>query len=256
MALLRPLRRRDHAVSPVIAVILMVAITVVLAATVYVWVSGFGQSGAQAKSASFSATSSGSATSFTLVSASTGLRWNDVKITVDGATTYGILVSAAGCSSYINSAAWDGGTQLSSTACTAAPGDVIKFGVASLPSGTVHMNIVDKPSNTVVSTPTLPTLAAVGAGGADLTCPTSTTVSFGGLALYSKSAAAIAANSAAIQTSDVARTGTAITSVTHSLGGTSMTLSLAGATGNTVSFGAGKVYDLGGTEATDTCNSP
>lgn len=35
----------DQAVSPVIAVILMVAITVVLAATVYVWVSGFGTSG-------------------------------------------------------------------------------------------------------------------------------------------------------------------------------------------------------------------
>ena len=35
----------DEAVSPVIAVILMVAITVVLAATVYVWVSGFGTSG-------------------------------------------------------------------------------------------------------------------------------------------------------------------------------------------------------------------
>ncbi len=32
---------RDDGVSPVIAVILMVAITVVLAATVYVWVSGF-----------------------------------------------------------------------------------------------------------------------------------------------------------------------------------------------------------------------
>jgi flagellin-like protein len=33
--------RSDEGVSPVIAVILMVAITVVLAATVYVWVSGF-----------------------------------------------------------------------------------------------------------------------------------------------------------------------------------------------------------------------
>ena len=42
---------RDQAVSPVIAVILMVAITVVLAATVYVWVSGFGaQSSTPAKS--------------------------------------------------------------------------------------------------------------------------------------------------------------------------------------------------------------
>jgi archaeal type IV pilus assembly protein PilA len=36
----------EDAVSPVIAVILMVAITVVLAATVYIWVSGFGTSGA------------------------------------------------------------------------------------------------------------------------------------------------------------------------------------------------------------------
>lgn len=39
------LEQDDEGVSPVIAVILMVAITVVLAATVYVWVSGFGTSG-------------------------------------------------------------------------------------------------------------------------------------------------------------------------------------------------------------------
>ncbi|HWG91209.1 MAG TPA: archaellin/type IV pilin N-terminal domain-containing protein, partial [Candidatus Thermoplasmatota archaeon] len=39
--ILAKLTNRDDAVSPVIAVILMVAITVVLAATVYVWVSGF-----------------------------------------------------------------------------------------------------------------------------------------------------------------------------------------------------------------------
>jgi flagellin-like protein len=44
---------RDDAVSPVIAVILMVAITVVLAATVYVWVSGFTDTGGQAPSANF-----------------------------------------------------------------------------------------------------------------------------------------------------------------------------------------------------------
>lgn len=44
------LNNDDEAVSPVIAVILMVAITVVLAATVYVWVSGFsgGNQGAAA----------------------------------------------------------------------------------------------------------------------------------------------------------------------------------------------------------------
>jgi flagellin-like protein len=46
-------RKGDSAVSPVIAVILMVAITVVLAATVYVWVSGFTDTGDQAPSANF-----------------------------------------------------------------------------------------------------------------------------------------------------------------------------------------------------------
>ncbi|WP_455392812.1 archaellin/type IV pilin N-terminal domain-containing protein [[Eubacterium] cellulosolvens] len=38
-------RKDDEAVSPVIAVILMVAITVVLAGVLYVWVSGFGTTG-------------------------------------------------------------------------------------------------------------------------------------------------------------------------------------------------------------------
>ncbi len=39
-------------VSPIIAIILMVAITVVLAATIYVWVSGMGKSGSAAPSLS------------------------------------------------------------------------------------------------------------------------------------------------------------------------------------------------------------
>ena len=39
------IRKDDEAVSPVIAVILMVAITVVLAGVLYVWVSGFGTGG-------------------------------------------------------------------------------------------------------------------------------------------------------------------------------------------------------------------
>ncbi len=45
----------DNAVSPVIAVILMVAITVVLAATVYVWVSGFSSTQESSEQASASA---------------------------------------------------------------------------------------------------------------------------------------------------------------------------------------------------------
>jgi len=54
--------RGDDAVSPVIAVILMVAITVVLAATVYVWVSGFASdtSGPEQASATADGTAVGS----------------------------------------------------------------------------------------------------------------------------------------------------------------------------------------------------
>lgn len=79
---------RDDAVSPVIAVILMVAITVVLAATVYVWVSSIGgQSGAPAKSialTSAGAQTAGFEKNYTVASASPGLKWGDLQLLVDG----------------------------------------------------------------------------------------------------------------------------------------------------------------------------
>lgn len=88
--------RRDDAVSPVIAVILMVAITVVLAATVYVWVSGFGaQSGSPAKLLSLSSagvlhttgnTTGDTSKNYTIASATSGMKYSDLAITLDGAT--------------------------------------------------------------------------------------------------------------------------------------------------------------------------
>lgn len=84
----RKFKSNDDAVSPVIATILMVAITVVLAATVYVWVSGFGSTNSHASRA---ITLSGDAPltadghkSFTVSAASTNLRWEDLIITLDG----------------------------------------------------------------------------------------------------------------------------------------------------------------------------
>lgn len=97
----RKLLKNDRAVSPVIAVILMVAITVVLAATVYVWVSGFGGGqGAAAKTISLSshgaistardgagdANSTDQLKNYTVTSATSGMKWSDVTITLDGAT--------------------------------------------------------------------------------------------------------------------------------------------------------------------------
>ena len=95
------LRNRDEAVSPVIAVILMVAITVVLAATVYVWVSGFGSNSSQpAKSIAF--TSGGTLVTgadidddadaadtykvYIVSAASPGLKYGDMAFTLNGAS--------------------------------------------------------------------------------------------------------------------------------------------------------------------------
>jgi len=73
-------------VSPIIAVILMVAITVVLAATIYVWVSGFGGGGSQ--SISMAVTQRGPATgnatagytaTFRVDSVSQGTTWGDIE---------------------------------------------------------------------------------------------------------------------------------------------------------------------------------
>src|SRR5438309_3953213 len=84
--------------SPVIAVILMVAITVVLAATVYVWVSGFG-SNSSSPAKTIALTSNGATADcngatagtaeckdFVVASASPGLRWQDLTFTLNGVT--------------------------------------------------------------------------------------------------------------------------------------------------------------------------
>jgi len=76
-------------VSPIIAVILMVAITVVLAATIYVWVSGFGGSGGTSAAISMRQTNFVEGTSennvtYQVLNAKGGLGWEDIKITVGG----------------------------------------------------------------------------------------------------------------------------------------------------------------------------
>ena len=90
----RKFRGDDDAVSPVIAVILMVAITVVLAATVYVWVSGFGSQSSQ-PAKTISLTSSAALTTlnttdnlktYTVASATSGMKWSDITISLDGSS--------------------------------------------------------------------------------------------------------------------------------------------------------------------------
>lgn len=112
-------RNQDSAVSPVIAVILMVAITVVLAATVYVWVSGFGAGGGNAPAHTLAITSSGAIVdtadaaagtaasdiwtkSYTVASADPSLTYGDLNIQLAGEEA---TFDATGCDAAATAAA-------------------------------------------------------------------------------------------------------------------------------------------------------
>lgn len=166
------IKGNEEAVSPVIAVILMVAITVVLAATVYVWVSGFGQSGSQAKNLSLTQTSctngvdtggSESATSakFTVVSVSPNFAFANLK--VKSATT-GISSGAGGTAA----TAANPGLTSSNAGTYIAAGDTLTFKTLDDTAAnraaenadfscTDVVNWVDTGANSVVATFTLHT---------------------------------------------------------------------------------------------------
>jgi flagellin-like protein len=75
-------------VSPIIAVILMVAITVVLAATIYVWVSGFGGGGEQQQSVALQQQAHNTTGVVYMVTGAEGFLWSDCAILVDGEYAY------------------------------------------------------------------------------------------------------------------------------------------------------------------------
>jgi archaeal type IV pilus assembly protein PilA len=150
----------DEAVSPVIAVILMVAITVVLAATVYVWVSGFGaQSGNPQKSMALTSagTLSGSNKTYTVASATSGMKWSDITVTVNGATQTQYVVASTACGAIPAAqpantyAACSGGNFVSSTGSVVNAGDTITVEGAS--GGTLR--ILDAQANAVILTLTI-----------------------------------------------------------------------------------------------------
>ncbi|HVL48242.1 MAG TPA: archaellin/type IV pilin N-terminal domain-containing protein [Candidatus Thermoplasmatota archaeon] len=146
---------RDDAVSPVIAVILMVAITVVLAATVYVWVSGFGASGSQAKNLSLSqgtASNLGAASgsvAYTIVSVSPNFACSAFKATSTGTGgPWTTSASAAGASEFrwsVNGAACSGNI---------AAGDTLRLLWGSGTTGPAAgdtINFIDTASGNVVA---------------------------------------------------------------------------------------------------------
>jgi flagellin-like protein len=125
----------DEAVSPVIAVILMVAITVVLAATVYVWVSGFGKSGSQAKTlsvtqSSCTATAGTAAVKFTIVSVSPNFAYSNLLVKDATNTAATFTVSNSG---------------------TITAGDSLKLDTAGTYTCADTLSFVDSAANSVVA---------------------------------------------------------------------------------------------------------
>lgn len=154
------LARDDEAVSPVIAVILMVAITVVLAATVYVWVSGFGGSGQAAKSLSLTGTKESSIYTYTVAQATQGMRWQDLKFNVAGVTTaYQLSISDGDCySAHGAITSWTPGDGTAGSSCSATAlastvdaGDQIYLmdGSTTALSG-VELTVLDASANSIM----------------------------------------------------------------------------------------------------------
>lgn len=145
----------DEAVSPVIAVILMVAITVVLAATVYVWVSGFGgSSGTPAKTISLSSASAlnSGEKAFAVASATSGMKWSDVTVTINGVSR-ALDTTAAACDATPSAAASTylacSGTTEEATTDTINAGDMVYL--SGLNSGDT-LRILDAQANSVIYT--------------------------------------------------------------------------------------------------------
>jgi len=160
----------DEAVSPVIAVILMVAITVVLAATVYVWVSGFSNGGSAAAASlstnqvnaisAVTATHATNGLKFTITSVTPGFQAGSLKIiNPDTGYVWSTLdTAAAGLGGQDFNILDDGSaTALSASTAVMGAGDVINLyhpGAASLAAGN-KLQFIDTNSNNVIATVTV-----------------------------------------------------------------------------------------------------
>jgi flagellin-like protein len=122
--------KEEEAVSAVIGVILMVAITVAIAATVYVYVSGMIGTGQTATPNVQLTTGS---KKLTVAKADTGLLWSDFKLTVDNGAT---ITTTFGT--------WSNGSAGPSAAITA--GNAITF------SKVTNATMIHTPTNSLVGT--------------------------------------------------------------------------------------------------------
>jgi len=124
----------------------MVAITVVLAATIYVWVSGFGGSGSSTPAISCSVDNTND--KLVIVSADPGIAWADISIKTDNAAAN--LTFNAEASGYLVGTSWAvvNTTNFGSTADDdVSAGE--SFTIAGA-SGNVEISLRYNPTNTII----------------------------------------------------------------------------------------------------------
>ena len=126
-----------RAVSPVVGVILMVAITIVLAATIYIWISSMSSPATAAPSINLRGEFEKNGNNYnlvlTVVSVQGDARWEDLDIKVPNGLTPKI---------------YKDGTETNTGMVEA--GDYIKIDVSSFSDSEITVQIVHVPSNSVI----------------------------------------------------------------------------------------------------------
>jgi flagellin-like protein len=139
----------NKAVSAVIGVILMVAITVAISATVYVYVSGmFG--GVKDYTASVACITDSSADRITITSASANLHWRDIVVITDNASVNWRVYDAS-------HTPLDAPKSTSGATAEISAGDHIELDFTAHPgmSGTVRVSLRFTPTNTLLGSWTI-----------------------------------------------------------------------------------------------------
>jgi len=132
------------AVSAVIGVILMVAITVAVAATVYVYVSGM-LGGVKSHTASIACITDSSTNRITITTASVNLKWRDIEVTTDNTSVNWRVYNPS-------NNPLDAPKSTSGATAEIAAGDYIEFDFTAHPwmSGNVHVSLRFTPTNTLL----------------------------------------------------------------------------------------------------------
>jgi len=140
---------KEAGVSAVIGVILMVAITVAIAATVYVYVSGM-IGGTQEQTPTMACTVSAGDNTVTVASSGTGISWTDVQIKADASIVW-LSMNTVTNSTAVNATLQTvGGTVYTGESGDIEAGDVFQIiGPASL-SGEVKLTFVYTPTNAIL----------------------------------------------------------------------------------------------------------